>query len=159
MHRFAVHLLLATCLAISCVTPATFAQRNTDTMAERAISEPPAVAVVPDAVSEDKSVNLLQLIWTARWLMLPIILMSVIVVAIGLERLVSLRHSRMMPPVLLDEIDENTGKRGAFNGRHLFDVANDFPSPTASVLKTFLHKVGRPYAEVERAVQRRFPPG
>lgn len=158
MNRtLAFHVCSATLLCILlgnliAMSPA-MAQPPTDQYADQVLAEPPATQPqTADVPPTSKSVNLIELIWTARWLMLPIILMSIIVVAIGLERAVTLRRNRMMPPILLDEIEDQTIKRGGFNGRHLHTVASDFPSPTANVLKVFLHKVGRPHAEVERAV-------
>jgi biopolymer transport protein ExbB len=145
--------LFAVTLLTSMVATPAIAQQMPDQFADQVLAEQPTPPrPVADVQPEATSLNLVQLIWTARWLMIPIILMSVIVVAIGLERMVTLRRNRMMPSVLLDEIDDHTSSRGAFNARHLYNVANDFPSPTANVLKVFLHKVGRPHAEVERAV-------
>ncbi len=134
-------------------------RRQPDEMAEQALQEEP-VSAIPASVAtageqvdgKKVSVDLLQLIWMARWLMLPIILMSVLVVAVGIERALSLRRRRVIPRRLVEQILDATTTRSSFHPRHLSEAASNLRSPTSTVVLAFLRKLGRPHAEVERAV-------
>ncbi len=106
----------------------------------------------PFAASTTIGLNLLQLVWTARWLMSPIIFMSIVVVAVGLERMVALRRGAVMPARLVRVVLEATSDKATFRPRSLLDIADDYPSPAARVVHAAVLKIGRPVDEFERAV-------
>jgi biopolymer transport protein ExbB len=84
--------------------------------------------------------------------MIPITFMSVVVVAVGIERSLALRRSRVIPRDLVESLDELCVAPGGLDLRRAARVCADFPSAAATVVKSVLLKLGRPAAEVERAV-------
>ncbi len=86
--------------------------------------------------------------------MAPIILMSIVVVAVGLERSVALRRNAVMPARLVRAVLESTTDRDgrSFRPRELYECADDYPSPAARVVQAAVLKIGRPVNEFERAV-------
>ena len=99
-----------------------------------------------------EGLNLLRLFWQARWFMLPILAMSILVVAVTVERFLGLRRSRVLPPQLVVELGKLGGPRGGFDPRAAYRTCQRFPSAAANVIRAMLLKVGRPHSEVEHAV-------
>ena len=130
------------------------AQSDSGRLADQALQEQPLAptsdAATPAGPSEPAQLNLLQLAWTARWLMLPILIMSLMVVALGFERLIALRRGVMIPAAMVEEIYRSTANRSGLNPRELFHVVGETPSPAANVVQAVLLKMGRPHGEVER---------
>lgn len=120
-----------------------------------------ALAGEPDAAGTDGtgdisaqgelSVPILDLFLRGGWLMAPIGIMSLIVVAIGFERMLGLRRSRVVPEHLVRGLGE-MAERGTFEPRSAYRLCQHYPSSTATVIRTMLLKVGRPHNEVEHTV-------
>ena len=100
--------------------------------------------------------NNVQTLWelflAGGFLMWPIVAMSVIVVAFGLERLWALRRGRFVPRRLVDGLDRLTAE-AAFDPRKAYRLCQEHPSSLATVIKALLEKIGRPLPEVEHAVE------
>ena len=119
------------------------------------IDEPPVIddGGVTRAAREDSSgLSLLWLIGQGGLLMVPIYLASIVAIAVIIERLISLRRSKVMPSGLIDALIPN-GPDGALDPRNAYSLCQTNPSSAANVIRTMLLKVGRPHAEVERAVE------
>jgi biopolymer transport protein ExbB len=77
--------------------------------------------------------------------------MSLLVVAIGVERWYALRTSRIFPRRLRREIRRTAEDEFSVSPAELYRSAELFPSSAGRVLRDMLVKVGRPSAEVEAA--------
>ena len=99
-----------------------------------------------------KQLDLIELVTRGGWVMVPILLMSLVVVAFGIERTIGLRRSKVMPRGLVVQLNRLTTASGEFDPRRAYRVCQQYPSSTASVICAMLLKVGRPHSEVEHAV-------
>jgi len=95
--------------------------------------------------------TLWQLFLAGGLLMWPIVIMSLVVVTFGIERLVALRGGRFLPSGLRDGIGKLV--TGGFDPRKAYRLCQEFPSAAADVLAAMLEKVGRPVPEIERAAE------
>ena len=100
--------------------------------------------------AKSKEINLLNLLLSGRWFMVPIVAMSLLVVVISIERFISLRRQKVIPHGLVNGLGK-LGK-GSFDPRRAYRLSQQFPSAAANVIRAMLLKIGRPHAEVERAV-------
>ena len=96
--------------------------------------------------------SLLTLLTKGGMLMVPISIMSVLVIAIVIERFLSLRDRKILPSAFVDELGELAASSGGFDPKQAYRVCQDYPSSASVVIRAMLLKVGRPQAEVERAV-------
>jgi biopolymer transport protein ExbB len=97
--------------------------------------------------------NLFELFWQNRWWMLPILIMSFIVLAVTVERWLSLQRARVIPRRLVKELEGLCNHQYGFDPREAFRVCQRYPSAAARVVRAMLLKVGRPQSELEHAVQ------
>jgi biopolymer transport protein ExbB len=111
-------------------------------------AEPPIPA--PD---EPKRINLLGLLLKGRWLMLPIGLMSLLVVAVGAERFLGLRRRKVIPSRLVAGLNRLAREPEGFDPRKAYKLCRQYPSAASTVVETMLLKVGRPLGELDHAVQ------
>jgi biopolymer transport protein ExbB len=96
--------------------------------------------------------NFLNLLLDGGALMIPIGLMSLLVVAVGVERAFALRSSKVFPRRLRREIWRASDDEISMAPSELFRTAELFPSSAARVLKDLLAKVGRPIPEAESCI-------
>lgn len=118
---------------------------NPEALAEQALAEPP-----PTAAPGDAAPPLLQLFVDSGWLMAPIALMSVIVVAVALERMLGLRRGRVLPRRLAEGLRQQANAE-RIDPETIYDLCRRYPSAAARVALAALAKGGRPHAEVEAA--------
>jgi biopolymer transport protein ExbB len=85
-------------------------------------------------------------------LMIPIAALSLVVVAVGFERLFALRKSRIFPGRLHRELRRAAQDSPDVSPNELFRAAELVPSSASVVLKSLLGKVGRPLPELESAI-------
>ena len=130
------------------VIPSFLAAQNSNELADRALAERPTVDRGPDltnaSMDSSKRLNVLELVWAARWLMIPIIAMSIVVVAVGIERILALRRSRVMPKGLVEYLES-----AKLDSRGILRTCTEYPSTMAVVVREVLRKFGRPPGEVE----------
>ncbi len=100
----------------------------------------------------NESLSLLWLVGRGGWMMLPIYLASIVMITVIIERSLSLRQSKVMPPQLVNGLVTSGSESAGLDPRRAYRMCQRHPSPTATVIRTMLLKVGRPHAEVERAV-------
>ncbi|MGB7326287.1 MAG: MotA/TolQ/ExbB proton channel family protein [Rubripirellula sp.] len=96
-------------------------------------------------------IDLLTLISRGGAFMIPIGIMSFLVVALAVERFVSLRRRRIIPNRLRKRLDEMLDPADRFDPAAAFQTCLDFPSPAARVVQAMLKRTGQPLADVERA--------
>jgi len=99
-----------------------------------------------------EGINFLTLLTRGGWFMLPLLLLSILVVFIGVERFLALRREKILPPELVDEISMLSGEKGGLDPRRVYQLFQTYPSSAAYILRTMLMKVGRPQLEIENAV-------
>lgn len=159
--RFHAVWLSALLLSLVVVGKSAGAQEPTpDQRAEAALSGEGAApdagqdAVVAGEVPPDpaETINLLDLLIRGGWLMIPIGLVSVLVVALGIERAIALRRQRILPDELVASLGRFSANDGAFDPKRVYRLCQQFPSSAANVLGAMLLKLGRPHSEVEHAV-------
>ncbi len=97
--------------------------------------------------------NLFLLFWQSKWWMLPIGILSFIVVAVTVDRLIALSRTRVMPEPLLSELGRLGNARDGFDPREAYRICQRYPSAASMVIRAMLLKVGRPHSEVEHAVK------
>ena len=100
----------------------------------------------------DRIQTLWQLFLAGGFMMWPITVMSVVVVAFGIERFVALRRSRFVPQQLRQELATIAATR-PFDPCAAYQACQRHHSVAATVTQALLEKVGRPLPEVERAVE------
>lgn len=124
--------------------------QQADQLAEQALTAPQPAADEPAAPIKPKpSINLWQLANDGGPLMYPIYAMSIMVVCFAFERMLGLRRRKLLPPALVRELGELSKRQGGVDPRAAFRACQRYPSSTATVLKTVLLKIGRPFAEME----------
>lgn len=106
----------------------------------------------PPAASGPAMPSLWDLAVQGGLFMIPIGLASIVVVAFTLERMIGLRLSRIMPPELLVALRKLHSGNG-IDPREAYSVCRKHPSPLATVVQAAVLKVGRPHAELEKAVE------
>ncbi len=146
---YMVNLALAAVLLLA-LTTAALAQSSPSQRAEAALA-PPAAAQPAATADAQPSLPLWELVMRGGWLMVPIALMSIVVVAIGLERALALRRSRLLPKPLAGAV-RDMASRNAFDPRSAARLCQQFPSSAAHVVNAMLLKVGRPPSEIEHAI-------
>lgn len=129
-------------------------QRANEALASEvdAAEDEAAAAAEEAATSEQPSVNVLELAFKGGYLMLPILVMSILVATVGVERWLALRREKIIPTELITGLGE-LGQQGGFDPRKAYRVCQQYPSVAATVIRAMLLKVGRPHSEVEHSVQ------
>jgi biopolymer transport protein ExbB len=141
------------------------------TQAQQATPDPPEVADVealerlkgenaggqpaaPDlSVESARGLDLLTLLQRGGWFMLPIGLTSLVVVAIAIERSISLRRSKVVPRGLSRGLRDMARDPEGWNPREAYRITQQFPSAGSEVVQTVLEKIGRPQTEVDQAAR------
>ena len=119
--------------------------------AEAATNRAAAGEVV--AAPKAREINFFQLIMDGGPLMIPLVLTSILVLAISLERLINLRSGRILPRKLRLALNEASEQRYPVEPQELYQLGLRFPSVTSRVLEGMLRKVGRPIPEMESAIE------
>lgn len=110
--------------------------------------EPPPL---PDESSTPSGIDLLTLMSRGGAFMIPIGVMSLLVVALAVERLLSLRTGKIIPRLLAEELRDLAIPINHFNPTAALRSCDDQPSPAARVVTAMLQRTGQPLADIERA--------
>ncbi|MCC6508832.1 MAG: MotA/TolQ/ExbB proton channel family protein [Pirellulaceae bacterium] len=105
------------------------------------------------ASQQPREMNFLQLLIDGGPLMIPLVLISILVLSVSLERLINLRMGRILPRKLRRGLVEASEQRYPVEPQELYQMSLRYPSVTARVLENMLKKIGRPIPEMESAVQ------
>lgn len=100
-----------------------------------------------------RDLNFFQLLMDGGPLMIPLVLISVLVLTVSLERLINLRTSRILPRKLRRGLSEAAEQRFPVEPQELYQLGLRYPSVASRVLESILKKVGRPVPEMESALQ------
>ena len=109
-------------------------------------------AVIDVEAQGRKGINFLTLLTRGGWFMLPLLILSIVVVTIGVERFLALRREKIFPPELVDQISMLSSQKGGLDPRRVYQICQNNPSSATYVLRTMLMKTGRPLSEMETAV-------
>jgi biopolymer transport protein ExbB len=103
--------------------------------------------------SNAKAINIFELAIAGGIFMIPIAGMSILAVAMTIERILGLRPHRVLPSGLVTGLGQLAGPQGTFDPRKAYRLCQQFPSAAANVIRVMLLKVGRPLTEIEAAVK------
>ena len=99
-----------------------------------------------------RGINFLSLLTQGGWFMIPLLLLSIMVITIGIERFLTLRREKVFPAELIDQLSLLSQSQGGLDPRRAYQVCQQYPSSAAYILRSMLVKVGRPQIEMESAV-------
>lgn len=114
---------------------------------ERPLNEPDEETPV-----EATGIDLIALFVRGGYFMLPIGLMSILVVALSVERIVSFRRSKMVPRRLVRRLGDLVREgNGVLDAERAYQICRDNLSAASSVVTAMLMRTGRPLPEIEAA--------
>ena len=101
---------------------------------------------------EPTGIDLITLFARGGYFMWPIGLMSLLVVALSVERIISFRRSKMVPRRFVRRLSELVRDGdGKLDAERAYDFCRDSPSAASSVVAAMLMRTGRPLAEIVAA--------
>ncbi|PQO26288.1 MotA/TolQ/ExbB proton channel family protein [Blastopirellula marina] len=112
----------------------------------------PSGALLEEKLGDDDQLHLVALILKGGQMMIPIGLMSILVVTLAFERAIALRRGRIMPPALVEGLEDLQDSPAGFQPREAYRLCKKYPSAMANIVEAMLTRVGRPQAEVTHAV-------
>jgi biopolymer transport protein ExbB len=107
---------------------------------------------IPPPAPEKKGINFLSLLTQGGWFMFPLLLLSIGVVTIAIERYLTLRRERVFPSELIEQLSLLSHSPGGMDPMRAYQLCQRFPSSASYVIRSMLVKVGRPQSEMENAV-------
>jgi biopolymer transport protein ExbB len=131
---------------------ATFAATFQDGDNVVADGEMPIERAAPEEAVNSKGISLLKLLTRGGWFMVPLLLLSILVATISVERFLALRRERIFPPGLVSRLSDLTQSEGGLDPRRAYQACQHYPSSASYIFRSLLVKVGRPQAELESAV-------
>lgn len=113
----------------------------------------PADNIPADAAQADdpSGIDLMTLIGSGGKFMIPIAIMSLLVVTLSVERMVSLRRRQVIPRRLVDHLLKLREPLESFDPQAAYNACEQNPSAAATVIKAMLERTGQPLGEIERA--------
>jgi len=113
----------------------------------------PASAFGQDQTSSAQDgLNFFALLLRGGWFMIPLALLSILVIAIGVERCLALRRDKIFPAPFLEQLGLLSKSPAGLEPRRVYKICQSFPSSAAYILRASLLKIGRPQVEIEQAV-------
>lgn len=129
------------------------AQRKAD---EALQAKEPEKAAAPDAKParpEIPTIDLWDLVLQGGPIMYPLGLLSVFVVALGIERALTLRRRRILPRALVRGLKSLAAEDEGLDPRQVYRLCQKYPSSAARIIRAMLLRVGRSHSEMREAVQ------
>jgi len=117
----------------------------------RAALAPAPVEKSPAVLQAGTRINVWELYLAGGVLMIPITFMSLLTVAISLERLLGLRRRKVLAPRLLRQLRHLAAEPEGLDPRQAFWFCQHDSSTAGRVIRAMLLKVGRPLPEIEHA--------
>lgn len=131
--------------------PPRAAEFDADDAELRALANPESEPLSEEAAQPPSGIDLITLIGQGGNFMWPIGVMSMLVVTLAVERMLSFRRRRMLPRKLVRRLDELMGDGGnAFDPEAAFQACLENRSAAANVIAAMLMRTGRPLDEIER---------
>lgn len=97
--------------------------------------------------------NLLELLQRGGPVMYPLYACSILMVTFWIERVVSLRRKKVIPPGIILKIQEASDSSDPTVRRRLLDEIQANDSPMGRIVKAGLRRVDRPVLELEKAIE------
>jgi biopolymer transport protein ExbB len=101
---------------------------------------------------QGSNLNILELLRQGGGIMAVIGVISLLVVAVGFERLFALRRGKLYPGGLRREVRRACEEVGPFQPHALFESAERYRCVGSRIVQDMLRKLGRPLPEVEAAL-------
>lgn len=95
--------------------------------------------------------SLVDQIIAGGWLMLPLGICSLVVIALTMERLIALRRGRVIPRPFVRRFTESV-EDGQLSYEEATGICEEFDCPVAEVFQAAVKRWGRPMLEIEQAV-------
>lgn len=95
--------------------------------------------------------SLITKVMSGGWLMLPLALCSLVVMALSMERLLALRRGRVIPKPFVHRFTECV-EDGVLSYDEATELCKEFECPVSEVFRAALRRWGRPMLEIEQAV-------
>ena len=95
--------------------------------------------------------SLIARVMSGGWLMLPLALCSLVVMALSMERLLALRRGRVIPKPFVHRFTECV-EDGVLSYDEATELCKEFECPVSEVFRAALRRWGRPMLEIEQAV-------
>jgi len=108
-------------------------------------------AFIPDTAESSSLISLYELFKSGGPLMIPISIMSILVVAVGLERFWGLRRGAVLPRKLCRNVDIQISSKA--DPRAIYALCKKNRSALSRVIQAALFKAGRPMSEVNEVIQ------
>lgn len=105
----------------------------------------------PSEPSSPSGIDLLTLVARGGAFMIPIGLMSLLVVALAVERMLTLRKRKVIPVRLVAKLNEQLHPIERFDPGAAYDACVSHPSPTGRIVTAMLMRTGQSLADIERA--------
>lgn len=143
--------------ALCCCLAATgFAQEDGASLSEAELQRLAKQAATAPAKPEpnaglDDELSFLNLVMKGGVLMIPLGILSLIVVAMTLDRFIALRRERVLPSRIRRGLDLMLDSGKPIDPQEVYQLALRYPSVAGRVLEGMLQKVGRPIVELESA--------
>ena len=159
--RWAAAAILAATVCFAIAMPMLPAQETpADAAASDPVSEVPPKVVPVEGPNEMTHMGVpqpLPFLWDLAVkggvFMIPIGLCSIVVLAFALERRVGLQKGKIIPRGLLIALQKLNQPDIGIDPRLAYDECRKFRSPLGRVIQAAILKVGRPHAELEKAVE------
>lgn len=113
---------------------------------------PRVVLAQEQTAAAPSGLNFFEMLVLGGWFMIPLGLLSILVIAIGVERYLALRREKILPAPFLEQIGLLSQSPAGLDPRRVYKICQTFPSSAAYVMKAALVKVGRPQLEIEKSV-------
>ncbi|MFI4875855.1 MAG: MotA/TolQ/ExbB proton channel family protein [Blastopirellula sp. JB062] len=149
-QRFVALLIFSLLLTSAMGTLAAWAQEEQTANPAPAANE--SGALLEEKLGDDEQLHLIALILKGGQMMIPIGLMSILVVTLAFERAIALRRGRIIPPALVEGLEQLQFAPDGFQPRDAYQLCKQYPSAMANIVESMLARVGRPQAEVVHAV-------
>ncbi len=128
-----------------------FSQAELQQLAENDAATSDAIEA-PTSTGVRNSLNFLSLLMEGGWLMIPIAAMSLLVVAMSLERFVAVRSTSLLPRGLRREIRKAPDQAAATVPPVLYTASIRYRSAAGRILHDVIMKSGRPIPEAEATI-------
>ena len=104
---------------------------------------------------EKSSDTLLALLIKGGPVMIPLLICSIVALTITIERFISLRRSKLLPPGFSLRVQENIGKCTLDDYHKVVEYCNSVPSPVSNIIKSAIArcKAKRTLAEIEETME------
>lgn len=106
---------------------------------------------VEGEMAEEGGASVIDQIVAGGWLMVPLGICSLVVIALTLERLIALRRGRVIPRPFVRRFTEAV-EDGQLSYEEATGICEEFDCPVAEVFQAAVKRWGRPMLEIEQAV-------